>query len=180
MIQLETYFLVKALKAGDLTAFEKVYKSYYSRLFGFSKQFEHSSLEANDFVQQTFVRLWEQREKLKEEILLDKQIFLICRNLILNQLKRDKKINSQSFNPELSASEMDNYPDNDDDDDETSAKKNRLRKCINEMPAKRKEIFLMHKINNLSYEEISENLGISKKTIANHIYLATVYLKENI
>lgn len=177
MERIETYFLVEALKAGSLIAFEKIYKTYYSRLFGFAAKFGKARLDPDDFVQQTFMVLWEKRELLKEDVLLDKQIFVICRNIMLNQINRDQKIGISS--------DMDQYlPDSSqesqEEDDDDINRKNRLHLIIDEMPEKRKEVFLLHKINNLTYEEISESLGISKKTIANHIYLATNFLKEKI
>ena len=167
-----TYSLVRALKAGDLDSLEKVYKAYYPKLYGFSRKFNSNTLEPDDFVQQTFLKLWEKRDQLKEDILLDKQIFIICRNLIINNLKREAKTVAQiekKYLPE-------------EDEVEDLAKKNgELRKIysiIQKLPAKRKNIFLLHKINNLTYEEIAESLGISKKTIANHIYLAHNFIKE--
>lgn len=178
MERVETYFLVEALKAGSLLALEKVYKAYYSKLYGFAVKFGNSRPEADDFVQQTFVTLWEKRELLKEDVLFDRQIFVICKNIIINQQKRDQKFtrvsdNLDSYMPNLSAID-------ENEDEQYQQNKNRFDKILAEMPEKRKEIFLMHKMNNLSYQEISENLGISKKTIANHIYLATTFLKEKI
>ena len=178
MERLETYFLVEALKAGSLIAFEKIYKTYYSRLFGFAKKFGKARLEPDDFVQQTFMVLWEKKELLKEDVLLDKQIFVICRNIMLNQLNRDQKIRiTGDIDEYLQDTSIDSQ---EEEDDEDINRKNRLHLIIDEMPEKRREVFLLHKINNLNYEEISESLGISKKTIANHIYLATTFLKEKI
>ncbi len=88
----DTFFLVQALKRDDLNALEKLYKMYYSKLYAFAKKFDQASIEPDDFVQQTFLKLWEKRHLLKEDVLFDKQIFIICKNLILNHLKRDRKI----------------------------------------------------------------------------------------
>lgn len=178
MEKVETYFLVEALKNGSLLALEKVYKAYYSKLYGFAIKFGNSKTEADDFVQQSFLKLWENRKLLKEDVLLDKQLFVICKNIIINQQKREQKFSRISGNPDTyilnSASTEDN------EDEQYQQNKNKFERIIAEMPEKRKEIFLMHKINNLSYEEISESMGISKKTIANHIYLATTFLKGKI
>lgn len=178
MERVNTYFLVEALKAGSLPALEKVYKDYYSKLYEFAIKFGNSKTEANDFVQQSFLKLWENRELLKEDVLFDKQIFVICKNIIINQQKRDQKFTRISDTPDSYIPDSSSPEEN--EDERYQQNKNRFDKIIAEMPEKRKEIFLMHKINNLSYEEISENLGISKKTIANQIYLATLFLKEKI
>lgn len=169
------YNLVCRLKEGDLNSFEKIYKNYYSKLYGFSKKFNLSTLEPDDFVQQTFLKLWNERNQLREDILFDKQLFVICRNLILNHLKREKKmvlrreyhINIQEALDESVEIEM-------------VGDLEKLDAGIKRLPKKRKEIFLLHKIENLTYEEIANYLCISKKTIANHIYLANDFLKKEL
>ena len=55
---------------------------------------------------------------------------------------------------------------------------NKLNAGVKKLPKKRREIFKLHKIENLTYDEIAEFLCISKKSIANHIYLASNFLKE--
>lgn len=159
------------MKSGDINSLEKVYKMYYSKLYWFSKKFDLITLEPDDFVQQTFLKLWENRNQLKEDVLLDKQIFVICRNLIINHLKRETKTVAQI--------EEKYFPEEEEAEDLGKKKKlERLYSIIQQLPVKRKNIFLLHKIDNLTYEEIAESLGISKKTIANHIYLAHNFIKE--
>jgi RNA polymerase sigma-70 factor (ECF subfamily) len=169
----ETFFLVRRLKNGDLGSFEKIYKMYYSKLHGFSKKFHLTTLQPDDFVQQTFLKLWDERGQLREDILLDKQLFVICRNLILNHLKREKKmVSNQDY-------QLDIYETSDRPIELVSMEElSKLNAGIKKLPQKRREIFKLHKIENLTYEEIAEFLCISKKTIANHIYLASNFLKE--
>ncbi len=169
----ETFFLVRGLKNGNLSSFEKIYKMYYSKLYGFSKKFHFTTLQPDDFVQQTFLKLWDERVYLSEDILLDKQLYVICKNIILNHLKREKKmVSNQEYQPNL-------YEISDPLFELTSIEElNKLNASIKKLPKKRREVFNLHKIENLTYEEIAEFLCISKKTIANHIYLASNFLKE--
>ncbi|MDT0689090.1 sigma-70 family RNA polymerase sigma factor [Salegentibacter sp. F188] len=169
----DTYFLVKSLKKGDLKSFEKLYRMYYSKLHGFSNKFYSPTLQADDFVQQTFLKVWDEREHLKEDVLFDKQLYVICRNLILNNLKREKKmVSNQDFH--LNSYEVI------EENEEIFLKEelDKLNTGIEKLPKKRREIFLLHKRENLTYEEIAQYLFISTKTIANHIYLASNFLKE--
>lgn len=145
---------------------------YYSKLYVFSKKFDHASIEPDDFVQQTFLKVWENRHLLKEDVLFDKQIFIICKNLIINQIKRDKKFKGGSGLEEV-PSDPYNEPQFED-----LKKIRKLNSIIERLPKKRREIFKLHKINNLTYEEISDAHLISKKTIANHIYLATLFIRK--
>lgn len=169
----DTYFLITALKDGDLSALERVYKMYYSKLYGFSKKFDSVTMEPDDFVQQTFLKLWDNRSQLKEDVLLDKQIFVICRNLILTNLKREARNVPQI--------EEKYFPEHEEADiSEKSRVLEKMHVLIQGLPKKRKDVFLLHRIHNLTYEEIAQSLDISKKTIANHIYLAHNSIKEEL
>ena len=174
MKNLDTYFLLKGLKEGDIHSLEMLYKIYYPKLFSFAKKFDSPTLGPDDFVQQTFLKLWEKRDQLKDDILLDRQIFVICKNLILNHLKRESKTVGEieeKFFP------SDNEVDESDDNEK---KMQQVYNIIDKLPPKRKKIFILHKIENLTYEEISQNLGISKKTIANHLYLAHLFIQKEL
>lgn len=144
----------------------------YSKLYGFAKKFDSTTMTPDDFVQQTFLKLWERRSKLKEDVLLDKQMFSICKSLILNTLKRDSK--TASLSVEKFVAEENTV----EDLDAKNKKLEWLYATIQKLPPKRKKIFQLHKIQNLTYEEIATALDISKKTIANHLYLANIFLKE--
>jgi len=168
----DTYFLLQGLKNDNLSCLEKLYKMYYSKLYSFAKKFDSTTMTPDDFVQQTFLKLWERRKQLKEDVLFDKQIYTICKSLILNTLKRDAKASSlfvEKFVPEENAVE---------DFEAKNKQLEWLYATIQKLPPKRKKIFLLHKIQNLTYEEIATALEISKKTIANHLYLANIFLKE--
>ena len=166
--------LIKALKAGDLHALERAYKHFYPKLFNFSKKFNLTTLEPDDFVQETFIKIWEGRSKLKDDVLFDKQVYVIARNLILNHIQREKKLLGEN-QTDLGQIEPGEVSEN--SDESRLAKINGL---IDKLPPKRKEIFVLHKLENLTYKEIAVYLGISPKTIAHQIYLATIFLKEEI
>lgn len=168
-------FRVKALRYGDEDTFKELYLEYYSKLIAIGRRFNFSFLTPEDFVQETFLKLHKNREKLNDTILLDKQIYVICKNIILNHLKKEKK--NVSF--DLSESLAVLQPDNTIDIPEDSLQKKQLFQLIGQLPEKRKEVFTLHKIEQYTYEEIAEITNLSKKTIANHIYLANQYILKN-
>lgn len=174
MKKADTYFLVKSLKKGNLSSLEALYKIYYSKLYGFAKQFHATAMTPDDFVQQTFLKIWENRSQLKEDVLFDKQLYAICKNLILNIIKRDAKLTSLTIEKHIPADTTDTVQDF----DTINNKLEWLYATIQKLPPKRQKIFVLHKIQNLTYEEIATALEISKKTIANHLYLANNFLKE--
>lgn len=166
--------MLEGLKQGNISSLEMLYKIYYSKLFWFAKKFDSSTLEPDDFVQQTFLKLWEQRERLKDDVLFDKQLFTICKNIILNHLKRESRtvgqVEEKSFPKDSEAEDLSIQ----------HIRLEKLRHIVSMMPPKRKKIFLLHRIENLTYEEIAQYLNISTKTIANHLHLATKFIKEEL
>ncbi len=168
---------VRQLKAGNQATFKTVYMQYYAKLMGIGRKFNFRLLSPEDFVHETFLKLYEKRGLLKEEVLLDKQLFVICRNVILNHVKREKK--HSSFDPSdflyaLSDEYESSYID------QLAEKQQLLNSLLDKLPKKQKEIFTLHKIDGYSYEEIEEMTSLSQKTIANHIYLANKFIKENL
>src|SRR5690606_41318472 len=114
----------------------------------------------------------EGKKQLQDDVLLDKQLYVICINRILNYNKREKKMvynqDFISYHITMVEPEENHY----------NEYWTRLNASIQKMPPKRREIYVMHKIENLTYKEIGKYLNISKKTIANQIYLATDFLKK--
>lgn len=123
---------------------------------------------------ETFLKLHNNRHLLKEDILFDKQLFVICKNSILNHIKKEKK--NMAIDPFYFFSETaEDTPDGSLEIENEAL----LDRLLKELPEKQGQILRLHKINGYSYKEIEEITGLSKKTIANHLYLATRFLKEN-
>ncbi|SFC78474.1 RNA polymerase sigma-70 factor, ECF subfamily [Parapedobacter composti] len=167
--------LIKKLKTGDQAVYKELYLRYYPKLIGIGKKFDFGLLSPEDFVHETFLRLYKNREQLKEHVLLDKQLFVICKNIILNHIKKEKRnMTTDSFDLFLEADE--NAPDQRTE----IARGAILERLLERLPKKQEQIFRLHKIDGHSYKEIEALTGLSPKTIANHLYLATKFLKENV
>ena len=169
--------LVRKLKKGDKKAFKDIYTSYYSKLILSAKRFEFKFLTPEDFVQETFIKVYQNRKLLKEDVLFDKQLFVICKNLILNHLSRENKvipINSNNLKSEFQEEDDDNFYE------DVELKKSQLEALLRQLPDQQRKIFTLHKLQNYSYQEIAEITQLSPKTIANHIYLANKFLQKKI
>ncbi|MDX6191692.1 sigma-70 family RNA polymerase sigma factor [Flavobacterium sp. Fl-318] len=164
---------IVSLKKGNEASFKEVYLTYYDRLVSIAKRFDFKLLTPEDFVQETFLRLYDKRELLHEDVLLDKQLFTICKNIILNHVNRENKI--VQLNP-LKVEIAEEVTDTGDFEE----KKEKLYNFINQLPEQQQKIFTLHKLENLSYKEIAALTDLSEKTIANHIYLASKFIRKKI
>lgn len=165
--------LILSLKKGNETAFKEVYFNYYDKLVNIAKRFNLTVLTPEDFVQESLLRLYNKRDLLNEDVLLDKQLFTICKNIIINHVNRENKIiHLDSF--------QDNIIDEETDWGIFEERKEKLHNFINQLPEQQQKIFTLHKLENLSYKEIAEITDLSEKTIANHIYLASKFIRKKI
>ena len=163
---------ILSLKKGKEASFREAYLNYYDKLINIAKRFNFSVLTPEDFVQETFLRLYNKRELLNEDVLFDKQLFTICKNIIINHVNRENKI--IQLDPEFETAQ---------EDLETGIFEERREKLfafINLLPEQQQKIFTLHKLENLSYKEIAEITDLSEKTIANHIYLASKFIRKKI
>ncbi|UUF12870.1 MULTISPECIES: RNA polymerase sigma factor [Flavobacterium] len=164
---------ILSLKKGNEASFKEAYLNYYDKLIGIARRFNFTVLTPQDFVQETFLRLYNKRELLNEDVLFDKQLFVICKNIIINHVNRENKI----IQLDTSNFEIENE---DYDDVIFEERKEKLYAFINLLPEQQQKIFTLHKLENLSYKEIAAITDLSEKTIANHIYLASKFIRKKI
>ncbi|PXY46368.1 RNA polymerase sigma factor [Flavobacterium hydrophilum] len=164
---------ILSLKKGNEASFKQAYLNYYDKLINIAKRFNFTVLTPQDFVQETFLRLYNKKELLNEDVLFDKQLFTICKNIIINHVNRENKIiqlDPSQFQPEHEDSETGIFEE----------RQEKLQTFINQLPEQQQKIFTLHKLENLSYKEIAAITDLSEKTIANHIYLASKFIRKKV
>lgn len=164
---------ILSLKKGDEASYKEAYLNYYDKLINIARRFNFTVLTPQDFVQETFLRIYNKRELLNEDVLFDKQLFTICKNIIINHVNRENKIiqlDPLQFEMEQEDSDTGIFEE----------RKEKLHTFINLLPEQQQKIFTLHKLENLSYKEIAAMTDLSEKTIANHIYLASKFIRKKI
>ncbi len=167
--------LIRDFKKGDTKAFEKLFQKYHKKLYAFLFHLLHSKEDAEEIVQETFIKIWEKREDFIEGYSFDSFLFTIAKNAFLN-LNR-KKINRKVFEDhlnfldEISSGRADDYVI-------FKETKEIINTIIEGLPPKRKEIFFLRKIEGLSRKEIAEKLDISIITVDSQLMKANIYLKD--
>lgn len=168
--------LIKSLKEGDKEAFSLLYKQYWDRVYRFSQLYLNSKERVEDVVQEVFIKVWESRDFIRENDNFKGLLFIITRNLIFNQYRRN--VNEDFYKMTvLSAMETSYDIEEEIDAYDLSAYIDQL---IAELPERRREIFNLSRKEHKSYKEIALRLNISEKTVENQIAEALKYLKKNI
>ncbi len=172
----EEHILFEKIKKGDEKAFERLFHTYYSHLCLFAEHYVRNQAEAEEIVQDIFVRLWENRKRIVIATSVKNYLFRSVKNRSLNFLQH-KKIETRYAEELLSEAEQ-NTPD--DTGFIESELLHKIEESIKSMPEKRQEIFRLSREEGLKYREIAEKLDISIKTVETHMGLAIKTLRDKL
>lgn len=169
--------LVALLNEGNETAFEELYHFYSRRLFGYLIKLVKSETFAAELLQDTFVKIWNNRQKIDPGQSFRSYLFRISENLVYDFFRkaaRDKKLQAVLIN---------NTYDKYRHVEETLCRKEDvqlLQNAIDTLPSKRRQVFQLVKMEELSYEEVSELLHVSVSTVNDHVVKATKSIREKL
>lgn len=165
--------LTSALKQNSTAALEEAYSIHHAQLYSFIYHKTQSAYLAEEVVQLTFIRLWKQRDQLKDNVALQIQLFGIARQEMINEIRKEAtrfKHNEQfGENP---------YTDSLMKVIESRDILKHLEVELDRQPAMRKMIFNLSRKQGLSHKEIADLLDISTKTVENHIGKVLLRLKQ--
>lgn len=173
----EDYLLIRQFKDGDHHSFKKLYQKYAPKLYGFSKKYLSSSEEAEEIVQEVFLRLWEKKQNIDESQSFSSYIIQAAKHRIFNGFR--KKVNEQAYLDFLIYADQSstNFTDMEVDYREI---KHKAEKAISAMPPKRQEIFRLSRESGLKNREIADKLHISIKTVENQMSQALKFLRDEL
>jgi RNA polymerase sigma-70 factor (family 1) len=154
--------------------FDKIFMDWYCPVRNFIYYKTGDIQVAEDIVQDTFLKVWERRETIKVET-VKSLLYKIAGNLFLNTIERDKV--SFRF---LAACDKDALFNAPDFELEMKEFENRLQDSLSELDDKNRTVFLMNRIDELTYNQIAENLGLSVKAVEKRIGKAIAFLKERL
>ena len=168
--------LIRLLKEGDREAFSLLYKRYWEKVYSFCRLYLTGKDKAEDVVQEVFVKLWDARDFLQEDQPFKGFLFIITRNLIFNQYR--KNVNEEVYKMTVLSAMEESYTVEEEID--AGNLREYIDLLIDDLPERRREIFNLSRKENKSHKEIAELLHISEKTVENQIREALKYLKRNI
>ncbi len=168
---------LKALVAGDETAFEMLFRTFYQPLCNYAYTFLRDREEAEETVQSTFLSVWEKREGISIHTAVKPYLFAMVRNACLNVLKHQKvKQRHAVEHAALTPPEHDAIVDA----MEGSELEVRVQEAINRLPEQCRLVFKLSRFEELKYAEIAEQLSISIKTVENHMGKALKLMREQL
>ncbi len=172
---------IQLLKQGDKKTHEIVFKSYYPLLFEFAKQYVYREDVAEDIAMNSFLKLWEKRNTLKDNSNIKNFLLILTKNDCLNYLRDRKKktyLNSiEKQYGELNIVALDRLDTNKVDIEKLN---NTIKSTIENMNPEVRRVFKMSRFTQLKYSEIAEILEISTKTVESRMTKALKMLRNNL
>ena len=154
--------LVARLRAGEREAFERVFRDHFGRLADYANRMVGSRDSAEDVVQEVFVGLWTNRERISTPENLIAYLYRSVRNRGLNYLRHERLVTN--FRTSRSAEgQPDSVPA--DRSTELGEIDAALRDAMAALPPRSREVFGLSRNEGLTYPEIAATLGISIKTV---------------
>lgn len=174
-------FNIKLLKEGDKATYEAIYHEFFGTLYSLSSQYLFKPEDAEEIVQEAFLKLWEVKSRLNEDSNIKNFLYTITKNNCLNFIR----------NKQIASSHIKRYQDElqynyealyllEDDFTRIEELKLKIDEAIDSLPLKWKNIFRMSRGEELRYKDISKRLGISEKTVEASMTKALKKLREEL
>ena len=165
---------VKNLKKGDALAFEELFHLYGKRLYHFSLGYLKSKPDAEEIVQEVFLKIWHLRTSLDPDLSFNAYLFKIAYRQIM---ERFRKISlERRYLADISA-EVVTFTDEMNERADYHSLLELVQKSIDRLPPRQKEVLLMRRSAGMAVADIAENLGLSPKTVEHHFTEALKNIK---
>ncbi|MEX2401168.1 MAG: sigma-70 family RNA polymerase sigma factor [Rhodothermales bacterium] len=169
--ELDDVELARRIRGGDRVAFRAFFERYHGILYGYLRRRGVGPAVCEDLAQQAFVKIWERREDIQPGKSLRAFLFKISYNRALNHFRDtakftdDAKLHERSSgaDPEARA--------------EYALMQEHLYKTVEELPERRRAVFELCFLEDLTYREAAEALDISVKTVENQMSSALKVLR---
>jgi RNA polymerase sigma-70 factor (family 1) len=165
--------LLRQIAEGDEKAFAILVSHYWNNIYGQALTYLKSTHQAQDIVQEVFIKVWEKREMLLQIERFDSFLFIMARNHIISELR--KKLASP-LDPDV----VDSYKEERVLPDQQLSFKQlqqHLKRAIELLPTQQRTAFLLSRDEGLSYEEIATQMDLSRETVKKHICRALNFLR---
>jgi len=156
--------------------FELLFREHFTVLCYFARKYTGDLDSAKEIVHSVFIRIWENRSGFDWQKPAKSYLFTSVYNRSMNYVRDNRKfISHEDTNVQLMADDSVYH-----DHLEEAELESRIKKALQHLPEKCREIFELSRFENKKYAEIAEHLGISVKTVETQMSRALRILKEEL
>lgn len=168
--------LIGLLKTGDERAFAVLYDQYKERLAGNLYKLLKSEELTKEILQDLFLKIWDTRGQLDPQKSFRSYLFKIGEHMVTDYYRRAARDKNMRNKMILANTELYSHVE-----ESLFSKENAelLQQAVNQMPAQRRQVFTLCKLEGKSYKEVEQIMGINAKTINSHLFQANKFLKQH-
>ena len=180
--------IMRRIQQDDFSAFEELVDRYKGRLVNVVNRMLNNVNEAEDLVQETFLRVWTHRQDYDFSYCLSTWIYTIALNLAKNELRNRGRRPTLPLAEETGIDPDDGpqgilLPDRGRGPDEEAALgelRRDLARAMDRLPPKYREVFVLREVEGFSYHEIAKLARLPKGTVKSRINRARIRFKEEL
>ena len=168
-------YLIK--ERNDYGAFTQLFKKYYNYLCEQSYCIVKCEQKAEEIVADLFYKLWKRRDSIKVATKVKCYLHASVRNRTIDHLRKYRR--EKNFS-DVELPEYISHFTSPDDYAIGEDCRERIRRAVNKLPPKGRQVFLLSRDEGLKYREIAEQLQLSVKTVETHIRRSLIFLRSEL
>lgn len=182
IVKLDESKLWTNFKQGEESAFALIFRTYYESMFNYGKKFHKDNELIEDCIQELFLEIWKNRANLADIDNIKPYLLTAIRRKIIKQLDKNLKIkklfsnnNDKEYKFEITFSYETELINAQSDQEKIQ----QLQEKLDKLPPRQKEILYLLFYQDMSYEEVSQIMGINYQSARNLVHRAIKILREN-
>ncbi len=170
------------LKLGSEKAFRIIMEYWYSRLYNFANGYLNNDENSKEVIQDVFLKLWDHREKLADNTILNAYLFTLTRNRCIDIIRRERlmlqfRTDKQAEYQRLTEN-FDALSDSILDDIFVTEIQLEINRVVSGLPEQCRKVFILSRTNGLKNKKIGEMLELSEKTVESHLTKALKTIRQ--
>ncbi len=165
------------IRQSDEQAYRELFEQTYNLLFKFTNRYVQSRDVCKDILQESYVKLWQNRSHVDESKSLKAYLYTIVRNECMNYIYADQ---NRTIDDEFPAEIADDQGLDDavTDTEKTGVLQLKLDQWVSELPQRQRTAFELSRYDGLDHNEIAEVMDCAPRTVNNHIVAALKVLRS--
>ena len=177
-VELPEIALLNLVKQDDQGAFRELYNRYSGKLYGNILRMTKSKDIADDILQNVFIKICENRFAIDTTRSFKSFIYQIAQNTVFDNFRKEARHRVLASSAARQREELEQSESPTEKWIGAKEDKTMLENAVSKLPPRRREIYQLCKLEGLTYDQVSEIMGISTSTINDHIVKASKALRE--
>lgn len=170
--------LINLVRQGNELAFQKIYNSYWEKLFAYTYNRLHIREASEEVVQDVFFSLWQKRESIIITSSLSAYLYGATRHRLLNEVRSVKV--RKTYASDYAAFVKNLFDNSNVEQQDLNDLKHSIESKIAELPKQCQAVFRLSRQEHVPNKTIAERLNISNKTVENYLTQALKHIRTSL